>query len=112
MAATAPAIEMGLFRQFAFATFLTSLDAYMAVVKSDPEGKIAISHDVIGNRIQVADEDGDVVQTLMRDAGFAVQGETVSLPVDEVWVVDPKVLKGLDFEDYVDEEHGLFRSIV
>lgn len=112
MAAAAPATEMGIFRQFVFATFLTSLDAYMAVVTSDPEGKIAISHDVIGNRIQVADGDGDIVQTLMRDAGFAVQGETVTLPVNEVWVVDPKVLKGLDFEDYVDEEHGLFRSIV
>ncbi|MBM1175044.1 hypothetical protein [Microvirga arabica] len=80
-------------------------------VTSDPEGKIAISHDVIGNRIHVADEDGDLVQTLMRDAGFAVQGETVTLPVDEVWVVDPKFLEGLDFEDYVDEEHGLFRSL-
>lgn len=112
MAAAAPAIEKGVFRQFAFSTFLTSLDAYMAVVISDPEGKIAISHDVVENRIQVADEDGDTVQTLMRDAGFAVQGETVTLPVNEVWVVDPKELKGLDFEDYVDEEHGLFRSIV
>ena len=111
MAAAAPAIEMGIFRQFAFATFLTSLDAYMAVVTSDPEGKIAISHDVLGNRIQVADEDGDLVQTLMRDAGFAIQGETVALPVQEVWVVDPNMLNGLDFEDYVDEGHGLFRSI-
>jgi hypothetical protein len=112
MAAAAPAIEMGIFRQFAFATFLTSLDAYMAVVTSDSEGKIAISHDVIGNQIQVAEEDGDLVQTLVRNAGFAVQGETVTLPVHEVWIVDPKMLKGLDLEAYVDEEHGLFRSIV
>ena len=112
MAATACAIEMGLFRQFAFTSTLAAIDAYMAVVNSDPEGKIAISRDVIGNRIQVVDEDGDTVQTLMRDAGFAVQGETVTLPGAEVWVVDPKVLKGHDFEDYVDEEHGLFRSIV
>jgi hypothetical protein len=112
MAAATPATEMGIFRQFAFATFLTSLDAYMAVVSSDHEGKIAISHDVEGNRIRVADEDGETVQTLMRDGDFGVQGETVTLPVDEVWVVDPKVLEGLEFEDYVDEEHGLFGSII
>jgi YD repeat-containing protein len=37
----------------------------MAVVTSDPEGKIALSYDVIGNRIQVADEDGDTVQTMI-----------------------------------------------
>jgi hypothetical protein len=42
MAAAAPAPEMGIFRQLAFASFLTSLDAYMVVVTSNPEGKIAM----------------------------------------------------------------------
>jgi hypothetical protein len=108
MAAAAPATEMGIFRQFSFLSFHTALDAFMAVTKDDPTGMIPISHDVINNLVQVSKVDGNTVQEMLRAAGINVEGETVSLPLQEVWVAETFEPLDYGFEDYVDEEHGLF----
>lgn len=97
-------IDMGMFRQFSFLSFHTALDAFMAVTKADPAGIIPVSHDVINMRVQVSEADGTTVQEMLRAAGFNVEGETVSLPVCEVW--GPETLE-LD-DGAVDEKDSLF----
>jgi hypothetical protein len=109
MAAVAPATEMGIFRQFSFLSFHTAMDAFTAVTNADPAGIIPVSHDVINNLVQVSEVDGNTVQEMLRAAGINVEGETVSLPLQEVWVAETFEPLDYGFEDYVDEEHGLFR---
>jgi hypothetical protein len=108
MAAAAPATEMGMFRQFSFLSFHTALDAFMAVTKADPTGIIPISHDVTNNLVQVSEVDGNTVQEMLRAAGVNVEGETVTVPPQEVWVAEPFEPRDGGSEDYVDEDHGLF----
>jgi hypothetical protein len=100
---------MGIIRQFSFLSFHTALDAFTAVTNADPAGIIPLSHDVINNLVQVSEVDGNTVQEMLRAAGINVEGETVSLPLQEVWVFEPLAPLDDGFEDYVDEEHGLFR---
>jgi hypothetical protein len=108
MAAATPATEMGIFRQFSFLSFHTALDAFTGVAKADPAAIIPVSHDVINNLVQVSEVDGNTAQEMLRAAGINVEGETVSLRLQEVWVAEPfEPLEG-GSEDYVDEDHGLF----
>ncbi|WP_262029749.1 hypothetical protein [Microvirga sp. Mcv34] len=109
MAAAAPATEMGMFRQFSFLSFHTAMDAFTAVTNADPAGIIPVSHDVINNMVQVSEVDGNTVQEMLRAAGINVEGETVSLPLQDVWVIEAFETPDYAFEDYIDEEHGLFR---
>lgn len=110
MAAAASAPEMSMFRQFSFLSFHTALDAFTAVTKADPTGIIPMSHDVTNNLAQVSEVDGNTVQEMLRAAGINVEGETVTLPLQEEWLAEAfEPLEG-GSEVYVDEDYASFSS--
>jgi hypothetical protein len=63
---------------------------------------------VINSLVQVSEVDGNTVQEMLRAAGVNIEGETVTLPLQEVWLAEPFEPIDGGSEDYVDEDHGLF----